>query len=71
MNNFPKLKERIYCFEEFKIGNQNNYIEYICNLKYKEYLLSEEKMEEYFKIHINIKRINSYLKYNFPKEGEY
>jgi len=28
-------------------------------------------MEEYFKIHINIKRINSYLKYNFPKEGEY
>ncbi len=40
-------------------------------LKYKEYQLSEEKMEEYFKIHINIKWINSYLKYNFPKEGEY
>ncbi len=80
LNNFPKLKERIYCFEEFKIGNQNNYIEYIYNikkrgiqslLKCKEYQLSEEKMKEYFKIHINNKRIKSNLQYNFPRKGEY
>jgi surface protein len=40
-------------------------------LKYKEYQLSEEKMKEYFKIHINNKRIKSNLQYNFPRKGEY
>jgi hypothetical protein len=26
INKFPKLKERIYYFNDFKIGNSNNYI---------------------------------------------
>ena len=33
INKFPKLKKRIYYFNEFKIGNSNNYIEYIYNIK--------------------------------------
>ncbi len=80
INKFPKLKQRIYYFNEFKIDDSNNYTEYYFNIKNPEiikllnydksnYFLFDknEGIEEYFYIYINNKKINIYIEYNFKK----
>ena len=84
MNKFPKLKERIYYFNEFKIGNSNNYIEYIFNIKKPKIIKllnydknnnflfdKNEEIGEYFDVYINNNKINYCFEYNFKKIGKY
>ena len=84
LNKFPKIKERIYYFDEIKIGNDGftnnknnipNY-NYKCifeinsNLLGKEIKLLDENISKNSLIYLNNKKIND-SQYEFYKEGKY